>query len=244
MKNQLLKFANFILRPIGAKIVGKRFGSIMMLPAVKRINDHGLEVNSIIDIGASDGSWSDAAMKCFPEALCLAIEPLHERQSALEELKQKRQNFNYVSCVAGEVDVDHVTLNVSSDLDGSTVGGAGMPREVPGKTIDTLVGECNLKGPFLLKFDTHGYELPILNGAMQTLADTSVIIMEVYNFQLTGQSLRFHEMCSHLEKLGFRCYDIADPMLREHDQAFWQVDLFFCREDAMIFSYQEYRELG
>jgi hypothetical protein len=71
-----------------------------------------------------------------------------------------------------------------------------------------------------LKFDTHGYELPILKGARQTLNKTSLIIMEAYNFKISDHALRFHEMCAYMECLGFRCFDIADPMLRDYDKSF------------------------
>ena len=54
-------------------------------------------------------------------------------------------------------------------------------------------------------------------------------------------ALRFHEMCAKMENLGFRCYDIADPMLRDYDKSFWQVDLFFCRNNEKIFEYAYYK---
>jgi FkbM family methyltransferase len=213
-----------------------------MMSGVQRIQKHGLTVNSIIDIGASDGSWSKGVMKYFPAASYLAIEPLQERQAALQRLRQKAVNFDFELCVAGETDVDSITLNVTDDLDGSTVeGDGGVSRQVPGKSIDTLVLQKKLRGPFLLKFDTHGFEVPILKGAANTLADTNVVIMEVYNFQLTDRSLRFHEMCIYMEDLGFRCYDLVEPMLRAHDLAFWQMDLFFCRKDSNIFSHAQYK---
>ena len=116
-------------------------------------------------------------------------------------------------------------------------GSGGESRQVPVRTIDSLVSERDLQGPYLLKFDTHGYGIPILAGARNTLEETNVVIMEVYNFKITEHALRFHEMCFHMEGLGFRCFDLADPMLRLHDRSLWQMDLFFCREGSAIFSY-------
>jgi hypothetical protein len=134
-------------------------------------------------------------------------------------------------------------LNVTADLDGSTVDGRnpGMERICRVRTIGSLLAEKNLPGPYLLKFDTHGYEIPILAGCRGVLENTAAIIMETYNFQLTPDSLRFHEMCAHLEGLGFRPADIAEPMLRAHDRAFWQVVMLFLRADADMFQYEHYR---
>lgn len=87
-----------------------------------------------------------------------------------------------------------------------------------------------------MKFDTHGYELPILRGATKTLEATQVIVMECYNFRFVPQALLFHEMCAHINQLGFRSYDMANPSLRKHDRSLWQMDLFFARKEHPIFN--------
>ena len=103
-----------------------------------------------------------------------------------------------------------------------------------------LVAEYQLTGPYLLKFDTHGYEMPILRAAAKVLRETQVIVMEVYNFDITPHCLCFPAMCAHLETLGFRCLDLVDPMLRSRDQALWQMDLVFGRADDPRFAQTEF----
>lgn len=238
----VLRVVNRFLKFLGAKIVRTTIDEFHMSAAIQRVKAHGFPINCIIDIGASNGNWTLKAMEHFPEASFLAIEPLREREPALNSLRRGTPNFDYELCVAGGVDRQEITLNISNDLDGSTVNGTGgTPRQVPSKTIDGIVAAKNLQGPYLIKFDTHGYEVPILEGSTKTLGQTSVIIMEAYNFKITDNALRFHEMCAYLENLGFRCYDIADFMLRIHDKSFWQMDLFFCRKDAKIFSCESYK---
>ena len=240
--SRTVRMINLILRPVGAKIISRRADDFDMYLTIKRIHDHGIRVDNVIDIGGSNGIWSINAMKLFPSATFVVIEPLVEREEALYNLAQKFPNFSFELCAAGETDGDEAMLNIANDLDGSTVNGwGGESRQVPVKTIDAIVSERNLTGTFLLKFDTHGYELPILKGARQALNKTSIIIMEAYNFQISDNALRFHEMCAHMESLGFRCYDIADPMLRDYDKSFWQMDLFFCRNDEKIFKYPYYK---
>ena len=242
MRKRIAHVVNSVLRRFGVRLVRDNRDSFTMSSAIQRIVQHDIPIRSIIDIGASDGRWSIDTMRTFPRASCLAIEPLHERRDALETLKQQHDNFDYALCVAGDRNGEQITLNVSDDLDGSTVdGNHGKARSVPVRTVDAIVTGHSLEGPFLLKFDTHGYEIPILIGAKDTLAKTNVIVMEVYNFKITDDALRFHEMCSHMERLGFRCYDMADPMLRLHDKAFWQMDLVFARSDSGMFLYSQYR---
>jgi FkbM family methyltransferase len=242
MKKVILKLANTFLSPFGAKIIRKEDNDFTMSAAIKRIVDHRIPVKSVIDIGASNGKWSIETMRSIPQAAYLAIEPLHEHEGALKDVKQKYKNFDYVLCVAGDTDGQQVILNVSDDLDGSTVNASGgEQRAVPLRTLDAIISEKKLDAPFLLKFDTHGYEIPILQGAKAVLAKSNIIIMEVYNFKITDNALQFHEMCLHMEKLGFRCFDIAGPSLRPYDKAFWQMDIFFCHSDSKIFSCSRYR---
>lgn len=238
MKKYLSKSFNTIIRKTGLK--SSEFG---MDSIIERLSHRNLNINTIIDIGASNGTWSTNTMKFFPNASFLAVEPLDERRESLKSVRERYSNFNYAICAAGAGDGDEVTLNVTSDLDGSTIDGrnSGEARTISLRTIDSLVAEKSLRGPFFLKFDTHGYEVPILEGCKNILKETQVILMETYNFKLTPASLRFYEMCSYLEKIGFRPADIADPLLRAYDQTFWQIDIIFIRIDSPIFKYPHYK---
>ena len=247
MKKHILKVVNGLLQPLGAKLVRRsttyQKSELNMESMLDRLAQRNVPIQSVIDIGASDGQWSIACMKYLPKAVYLAVEPLEERKTALEAKKCKFTNFDYALCVAGDVDGDEVNLNVTEDLDGTTVEGQnpGVSRTCVVRTIDSLATQRNLLGPYLLKFDTHGYEMPILSGSTKLLQNTSAIIMETYNFHLTPTSLRFHQMCTHLESLGFLPADIAEPMLRMHDKAFWQIDILFLRSDSDVFRYQHYQ---
>jgi hypothetical protein len=95
----------------------------------------------------------------------------------------------------------------------------------------------------VLKFDTHGTELPILAGAKETLSQTNLVQMEVYNFKLNfvgHKNLKFHEMCQHMEGLGFRLADMCDPLYRPNDGILWQMQFFFLRIDHPAFRSNSY----
>ena len=55
----------------------------------------------------------------------------------------------------------------------------------------------------MLKFDTHGFEVPILKGAAQHAGETRYIVMEVYNYRHVEGTLLFYEMCALLDGWGF-----------------------------------------
>lgn len=224
------------------KLTGQQ-NEFAMSKLLNRFAQRDISVRTIIDIGASNGSWSRECQKFLPQVNYLAIEPLREREAELQALKGECPNFDYALCVAGEHDGTEVSLNVTADLDGSTVAGEnpGTARVCPVRSIDALIAERQLPGPYLIKFDTHGFELPILAGCARTLSETSAVIMEVYNFQLTPTALRFAEMIQHMEQLGFRTADFADPLHRKCDQLFWQIDYLFLRTENPLFEYPHYR---
>ena len=108
-------------------------------------------------------------------------------------------------------------------------------------TIDGEIASRQLRAPYFIKLDSHGYERPILNGARQTLENTALLMIEAYNFVVSPGSLRFHELCSWLETLGFRPSDLLEPVRRAHDGLLWQMDLVFARRDHPAFRHTSYR---
>src|SRR5690606_1041292 len=103
------------------------------------------------------------------------------------------------------------------------------------------VQRLGLKGPFLVKLDTHGFEMPILEGCSEILPDVELFIIECYGFHITGSSLLFWEMCHEMDKLGFALFDIVDVMHRPKDGAFWQCDAFVIRKSNALFSDNRYK---
>lgn len=203
-----------------------------------------LKVETIVDIGASDGKWSLNAERFFKDAQFMLIEPLIEHKEKLTKICDERSNYSFKSAIASDTDRQKDILFVTPDLDGSTVGSHpnGVPREVATATIDRVLMEANLQNTnSLLKFDTHGHELPILLGCKHTLDNTVAIIMELYNFQLTDSSLRMEEMIADLNAKGFRLAYISDPTFRRYDGTFWQLDALFIRDEHKVFKHTSYK---
>lgn len=210
--------------------------------ALERAGGWFPHVRTVIDVGAAAGMWTRQARPHFPDARFLLIEPLEERVAELTALRAEDARVDFVSAVAG-AEPGSVTLQVASDLDGSTVTDTpgSAARSVAVTTIDREVSARQLPAPYFIKLDTHGYEVPILEGARATLAEAALVVIEVYNFQLSAGCLRFPQMCARMEELGFRVVDLIEPFRRPGDQALWQMDLVFARQDAPHFSHNTYR---
>jgi len=202
------------------------------------------QINTIIDVGASNGMWSRSAMDFYPESQYLLVEANPAHVQALNAFIIEKPNAQFVLAAAG--DKQGGSINFSFDKDDPYAGQASyVPSKnsnvIPETSIDFEVESRKMKGPYLIKMDTHGFELPIFNGASTTLAKTEIIIVECYNFKISPECLLFYEMCDYLDNKGFRCIDLADPLWRPHDNAFWQMDLIFIKKDNPQFSYSNYQ---
>lgn len=209
--------------------------------ASKALAERNHAINTVIDVGASNGCWSVALMKSFPKCGYLLIEaqPVHE--AALQQFCSEHENSQYVLAAAG--DASGQLYFDASDPFAGQASYTPYPSNnivVPVTTIDHEVQARHLKAPYLIKLDTHGFEIPIFKGAMDTLKNTEVIVVECYNFKIAPGCLLFFEMCEYLRGLGFRCVDMIDVLRRPHDGLLWQMDLIFVPDSRPEFSYSEY----
>src|SRR5581483_10868751 len=116
--------------------------------------------NTVIDIGASTGIWSESLMRHFPSCQYLLIEaqPVHE--PALREFCARHPNAQFALAAAGE-EAGHIFFDAADPFSGqaSFTRTASANLQLPVTTVDREIQARALNGPFLLKFDTHGFEL-------------------------------------------------------------------------------------
>lgn len=214
-----------------------------MQHGLHRMKQKGINPSTIIDLGAAQGTWSLTAMNFWPDAKYLLFEPLSERKKELDDLKGLHKNVHVIYAAAGRKK-GFVDFGVTDDLDGSGIFENHDPaklRRIEVNTIDEEIRRIGLKPPFLIKFDTHGFEVPILDGAKSALRQTELIVMECYGFRISKNCLLLHEMCAYLDKLDFRLADVVDLMRRPGDEFFWQCDVFFLRSSHPSFQRNSYK---
>jgi FkbM family methyltransferase len=216
-----------------------------MFNGLARLRSIGLDPSTIIDVGAAEGIWTEKAAKVWKEADFLLFEPLEERKEVLAGLHSRLANKVFITFAAAGNEESAIDFYVSEDLDGSGIATDELPsnakRTVRLTSIDLQVSSSRLPPPYGIKLDTHGFEVPILAGARETLKDTLFIVIECYGFNIAPGSLLFWQMCEHMEQYGFRLFDIVDVMRRPADKAFWQCDAFFIKRDNALFEKKSYR---
>jgi len=208
------------------------------MPGVlQQLADQGLTPGCVIDVGAADGTRP--LYETFPAARQLLVEPLVEFEPALRQLCEP-DNFEYVLAVAG-AESGRATLHVHPDLEGSSLlrenegpDVNGTPREVPVVTLDALVEQRNLPGPYLLKVDVQGGELRVLDGASRVLEQTEAVLLETTLFAVFEDGPQLLEVLNYMSDRGFVLYDIFGQLYRPLDNALIQTDLVFVRESGPL----------
>lgn len=186
--------------------------------------------STVIDIGVQKGTIE--LYETFPEAHHLLYEPVQEHEDDLKRIAASLPHCDYaiaaVTNVDGEVNLsvtpNHMYAAVTQD---DQVANREV-RTVRAARLDTLVSEATADVPFLIKIDTDGHEIAVLEGAGQTLKNTACVVIESTLF------IQFHDVIDFMRGEGFVVYDILEPLYRLLDDALWQVDLVFVPEHSPL----------
>lgn len=193
----------------------------------------GFAPSTIIDVRIAYGT--PGLYGKFPDAEHLLVEPLVEYEDLCQSITQK-YGGSYIIAAAGD-SPGETTLNVHPDMSGSSMfhesEGShidGTPRTVPVVTLDNLCRERNLKGPYILKVDTQGADILVLDGAKNVLKDTELVFLEAFIFQFYKGIPVFNDIVAYMHRNGFVVYDIFGKTNRLLDDALAQVDLAFVKQ--------------
>lgn len=194
-----------------------------------KLKDMGLPIGAVIDVGVL--SSTPELITAFPDRKHLLIEPIIEWNEAIAKSYAKI-NYELVNAAASDA-VGTVKLEVQSVIPGRPITHARMSetvatgcesREVRMTTVDALIQERNLPGPYLLKIDVDGAEIRILTGAKTTLPLCSAVVIEagVQNFFDRSEPLR---------RAGFELFDLVG--LAYYDDRLCQFDAVFVNSQIM-----------
>jgi FkbM family methyltransferase len=188
--------------------------SMMVLRARK------IPIETIIDVGVK--TMTPELIAVFPDKPHLLFEPVQEFIVHIHA-NYKRVNYTLVEAAVSDKEGE-VTLQTRSIDGGATITHSGMvsgpvnsidKRVVPMVTLDGYLLRHPQKPPYLVKLDVDGFELQIMQGAVETLKSASVVIVETPKHEFTAR-------ISFLEARGFELFDLVE--LCYYDQSFWQCD--------------------
>jgi len=184
------------------------------------LKSRNIPIETIIDVGVKKST--PELITVFPDKHHLLFEPIQEYMKAIHA-NYKHIKYTLVEAAVSDKDGD-VTMKVES------VGGtqeithshivsgpdqSTNKRVVRAVTLDGYLSRHWQVPPYLLKLDVDGFELQIMQGAVETLKNTSVVIVEAPKHSLVKR-------ISFLEAHGFEIFDLVEPCYYDH--SFWQCD--------------------
>lgn len=215
-----------------------------MQGCLQQARQNGLQPRTIFDVGAARGT--PALYEVFPQARHILIEPLAEYIPDLDAVVGQLGQAEYI-IAAATAKPGHVVINVHPDLVGSSLYKEdeqsdvnGVERTIPATTLDQIGEERGLEGPFLIKVDTQGSELEVLQGAQAILKQTEFVILEISLFEFFQGGPQIYDCIAFMKQQGFVAYDIFELQYRLLDGAMSQVDIAFVREHSSLRKYHFY----
>jgi FkbM family methyltransferase len=190
--------------------------------ALALLRDRGVPITTVLDVGVQRAT--PELLAAFPDHMHLLFEPVAEYAADIERAYAATPHRLIGAAVAdrdGSIGLKTRSIVTGEAITHSTISTEG-DRQVPIVSLDGFLAANPHPGPYLLKIDIDGEELKVLAGARATLAQCSVVIIEVYLRE-------FLPRIAAVQAAGFELFDLSEPSY--YDDAFWQCDAIFVRKD-------------
>lgn len=218
-------------------LLKQAMGLKTMETRLQNLRHAGFQCTGAIDVGAYHGEWSKNLRSVWDVPLIM-VEPQPSCAPFLERFANRPGTpaAHLEQCALGKEagSVEFVLQETNSRMAPNGQGAGAPSIRVPVKTLREIVP--NQPGKFnLLKADVQGFELDVLEGAGGLLQQFEVVILEVSIIRI-GSVPTFFEVMQYMDGKGYRLYDFLPMYYRPLDNALWQGDAFFVRNDSPLVS--------
>lgn len=197
--------------------------SAMLLRAAKRFTPA-----TIIDVGGSDGRWSEMAHAVWPKASLLLIEANPVFAAARAQRMAAIPHYCAEVLAGRDAGENWVRFEKEQPFQGVPDSPATAAEAVKIQRLPIDAMTSGWPGPYFIKLDIHGRELDVLAGARETLKNTVGVVVEVYTWSFGPNCPRTHDVVTAFEKdYDFLPSDLCEPLYRPFDGRLAQLDMLF-----------------
>jgi len=202
----------------------------------------GFQPGVILDIGANRGEWSQTVKSVFASSTFYMIEPQSEMEPFLSRACANNVAKNSAYFIAGAgSEPGELEIAIWDNFAGTSIMAVETAeaerfekRLVPIVTVDGLVRDERMAVPSLIKVDVQGFELEVIKGAVESLSECELIILEVSLFRFFPSTPLVHEVIAFMGNLGYVVYDFLNLRKRPCDGALGQVDICFAKSNGIF----------
>lgn len=198
---------------------------------LRGLTRRGVGIETVYDIGAHRGGWTEAARASLPGARFFLFEANAAHAYALERTGERF----FITLLSSEEElVDFFASGSPGDsyYRELTDEYAGVvPEQRSTTTLDRIVAEHDLPPPDLIKADVQGAELDVLQGGPQALGHAKLVLLEcpLASYNLGAPTV--DEYLRFMDDWGFTVLEFVQPHWRLGQMV--QVDVLFARIAAL-----------
>jgi len=172
------------------------------------------DTSTFIDIGANIGNLSLAASTTITHGEIFAFEAQPKTFNSLQQnLADNAKNIHsYNLAVSNEPGELHMTDFAADDCNGVADKKTNNTISVKAETIDSVLKDKNTFID-LLKIDVEGYELMVLQGAIETLSRTKYVYFELWDELTDRFGYSGFEIIDFLSARGFEVFHLDNFVL-------------------------------
>ena len=205
---------------------------------LQNIRNNGFSPRTIVDVGANVGNWSRMAHFVFPQAQIFMLDADRENEGRLQAACADIGNKSeYAITLLGAQDKDAVTFYKMGFGSSVLPELTSFPRNqmtLAMETLDGFLERREFEQPVLLKLDVQGFELEVLRGALGTLRQAELVLLEVSLLPYNDGAPLFAEVVAFMGQNGFAAFDFCGQARRQTDHALFQTDMAFVREESPL----------
>ena len=245
-KNMSSRLSSFIKK----KYIGKNKNLISLedpysiMPKILRSHS----VTNAIDAGASNGRISKRLIQEFPNANVYAFEPNPHYFPVLKQYAQQENRFHPEFLGISDKE-GKANLNITESLGNTSLfvpdehlkklqpEGSEIKKveEIDIVTIDNWAKKRNIFSIELMKFDIQAGELKALQGAVDIISSSTLVIYtEILFNPIYENGAIFSEIDLFLRKYNFVLYDIYKPKYDPNGKVMWANAIFVNSEKLGI----------
>ncbi len=230
----ILNYLNKLVPQKVKKNIREKLGVPSQQTSLTNIKQLGFSPKFCLDIGAYEGYWARDFKKVFPDCAITMIEGQKLKEPALVKVKNIYNDVNYKIALLGATEAT-VNFNIYESASSVLVEHFDTEAKTEQRnllTLDKLLEKNDYYKPDFIKIDTQGYELEILKGGEKTLAHAEFVLLEVSLLDIYVNSPLVIDVLNFMKERGFVLYDICTLMKRPLDNALFQSDFLFVKENS------------